>query len=68
MFLELPSTHSKPPSQILDHSLYHVSTLTTLTIAFVPRRTEAILFYSQFPDGTPDRLSLHAGCPVLEGI
>ena len=33
----------------------------------VPRRTEAILFYSQFPDGSPDRLSLHAGCPVLEG-
>ena len=36
-------------------------------LALKPRRAEAILFYSQFPDGSPDRLSLHAGCPVLEG-
>jgi hypothetical protein len=32
-----------------------------------PKKAEAILFYSQFPDGVPDRLSLHGGCPVLQG-
>ena len=36
-------------------------------LALRPRRAEAILFYSQLPDGSPDRNSLHAGCPVLEG-
>jgi hypothetical protein len=30
-----------------------------------PKKTEALLFYSQLPDGRPDRSSLHGGCPVL---
>lgn len=32
-----------------------------------PVKTEAILFYSQLNNGMADQLSLHGGCPVLEG-
>eukprot|EP00940_MAST-03C_sp_MAST-3C-sp2_P001804 g1804.t1 len=31
------------------------------------RKGDAVLFYSQHPNGTLDRQSLHGGCPVLEG-
>lgn len=37
-------------------------------MAIVPKKAEAILFYSQFPNGEVDRLSLHGGCPVLSGV
>ena len=30
-------------------------------------KANAILFYSQHANGAPDRLSVHGGCPVLEG-
>lgn len=33
-----------------------------------PHRLQAVLFYSQTPNLTLDYLSLHGGCPVLEGI
>ena len=36
-------------------------------MAVKPIKAEAILFYSQFPDGRVDRLSVHGGCPVLIG-
>jgi hypothetical protein len=29
-------------------------------------QAEAVLFYSQHPDGAVDRASMHGGCPVLE--
>jgi hypothetical protein len=32
-----------------------------------PNHTRAVLFYSQFPDGTLDPKSMHGGCPVLKG-
>uniref|UniRef100_A0A7S2Q2T0 Fe2OG dioxygenase domain-containing protein n=2 Tax=Skeletonema marinoi TaxID=267567 RepID=A0A7S2Q2T0_9STRA len=35
--------------------------------AVPPRRGDAILFYSQKPDGEMDRNSLHGACPVLKG-
>ena len=35
--------------------------------AVPPRRGDAILFYSQRPDGQLDRNSLHGACPVLKG-
>ena len=35
--------------------------------AVPPRRGDAILFYSQKPDGTMDKNSLHGACPVLKG-
>ena len=36
-------------------------------LAVAPKKAEAILFYSQFPDGMVDRLSIHGGCPVISG-
>lgn len=35
--------------------------------AVPPRRGDAILFYSQTPEGALDPASLHGACPVLEG-
>jgi hypothetical protein len=32
-----------------------------------PRKGDALLFYSQHPDGELDETSFHGGCPVLEG-
>ena len=34
-------------------------------LSITPKKAEAVLFYSQLPDGQPDRTSLHGGCPVL---
>ncbi|XP_047181041.1 probable prolyl 4-hydroxylase 4 [Vigna umbellata] len=36
-------------------------------IAVKPKRGDALLFFSLFPNAIPDTRSLHAGCPVLEG-
>jgi hypothetical protein len=36
-------------------------------LAIQPRKSRAVLFYSQHPNGQVDQSSLHAGCPVLEG-
>ncbi|KAJ8636530.1 hypothetical protein MRB53_010797 [Persea americana] len=36
-------------------------------IAVKPRRGDALLFFSLLPNATPDPMSLHAGCPVIEG-
>lgn len=36
-------------------------------LASYPRKGGAILFYSQKPNGELDPMSLHGGCPVLEG-
>ena len=32
-----------------------------------PTAGRAVLFYSQLPNGEPDPMALHGGCPVLEG-
>lgn len=36
-------------------------------LASYPRKGGAVLFYSQKPNGELDPMSLHGGCPVLEG-
>ncbi|OQS03334.1 hypothetical protein THRCLA_04380 [Thraustotheca clavata] len=36
-------------------------------LASYPQKAHAILFYSQKPNGELDPMSLHGGCPVLEG-
>eukprot|EP00613_Pedinella_sp_CCMP2098_P008050 CAMPEP_0171678382 /NCGR_PEP_ID=MMETSP0990-20121206/55639_1 /TAXON_ID=483369 /ORGANISM="non described non described, Strain CCMP2098" /LENGTH=94 /DNA_ID=CAMNT_0012265027 /DNA_START=1 /DNA_END=282 /DNA_ORIENTATION=- len=33
-----------------------------------PKKGDALLFYSQQPNGTLDEMSLHGGCPVLSGV
>jgi len=32
-----------------------------------PRKGDAILFYSQHPNGEVDKMSIHGGCPVISG-
>ena len=34
-------------------------------LSIKPKKAEAILFYSQLPDGRADRSALHGGCPVI---
>ncbi|GAB2210336.1 hypothetical protein Droror1_Dr00015600 [Drosera rotundifolia] len=36
-------------------------------IAVTPRKGDALLFFSLYPNATPDTSSLHGGCPVIEG-
>ncbi|XP_008795106.1 probable prolyl 4-hydroxylase 4 [Phoenix dactylifera] len=36
-------------------------------IAVKPRKGNALLFFSLHPDATTDEISLHAGCPVIDG-
>ncbi|KAL0647510.1 hypothetical protein Bca4012_045801 [Brassica carinata] len=36
-------------------------------IAVKPRKGDALLFFNLHPDAIPDPLSLHGGCPVIEG-
>ena len=35
--------------------------------AVKPKKGDALLFYSQQPDGSLDEMSFHGGCPVLKG-
>jgi hypothetical protein len=41
---------------------------TSSALKSYPRQGNAVLFYSQGPDGTLDPYSLHGGCPPLKGI
>ena len=36
-------------------------------LAVRPHSSRAVLFYSQHPDGSEDKSSLHGGCPVIKG-
>eukprot|EP00616_Rhizochromulina_sp_CCMP1243_P003024 CAMPEP_0118962014 /NCGR_PEP_ID=MMETSP1173-20130426/499_1 /TAXON_ID=1034831 /ORGANISM="Rhizochromulina marina cf, Strain CCMP1243" /LENGTH=508 /DNA_ID=CAMNT_0006910229 /DNA_START=69 /DNA_END=1595 /DNA_ORIENTATION=+ len=36
-------------------------------LAVKPKKATAVLFYSQHPDGTLDKASLHGACPVIRG-
>ena len=36
-------------------------------LAVKPYKSRAVLFYSQLPNGEPDKMSYHGGCPVLHG-
>lgn len=45
----------------------HLSRKCYTKFAVPPRRGDAILFYSQRPDGHLDHNSLHGACPVLKG-
>lgn len=43
----------------------HISDVYSQTVQ--PSKTRAVLFYSQYPNGTLDTYSFHGGCPVLKG-
>ncbi|XP_057546286.1 probable prolyl 4-hydroxylase 4 [Amaranthus tricolor] len=36
-------------------------------IAVKPKKGDALLFFSLYPNAVPDQMSLHGGCPVIEG-
>ncbi|KAL2922857.1 putative prolyl 4-hydroxylase 4 [Bienertia sinuspersici] len=36
-------------------------------IAVKPKKGDALLFFSLSPNAVPDQMSLHGGCPVIEG-
>lgn len=38
------------------------------SVAVKPRKGDALLFFSMNPDMSSDSASLHAGCPVIEGV
>jgi hypothetical protein len=44
-----------------------MTVLCRTRFAVRPKALRAVLFYSQFPNGTVDPLSYHGGCPVLRG-
>ncbi|CAN6457572.1 unnamed protein product [Victoria cruziana] len=43
------------------------STCAKTGMALVPRMGDALLFWNMHPDASLDALSLHGGCPVIEG-
>ena len=54
----------------LSHSSWEAKMAGECETAFSvpPRKGDALLFYSQQPDGSLDEMSFHGGCPVLDGI
>lgn len=64
-------TISQVVIDLVKSSNYVSNILTTLFLSVhfsvKPRKGDALLFYSLYPDATPDTASLHAGCPVDEG-
>lgn len=40
----------------------------TQGLSVVPKKRKVVVFYSMLPNGEGDPMSLHAGCPVEEGI
>lgn len=74
----LPSAYDHPPdttaSQELGRALFEKGSWEVdmvdkcaTKLATYPRKGHAVLFYSQKPNGELDPLSLHGGCPVLDG-
>ncbi|CAK4076653.1 unnamed protein product [Aphanomyces euteiches] len=74
----MPEGHEHPPlsseTLTLANSLfgrdsweYDMVKKCTSRLASYPRKTHAILFYNQKPSGELDPMSIHGGCPVLEG-
>ena len=56
-------SHLFPPNSWQRNMVADCRTMFTVK----PKRGEAILFYSQHPDGTVDNMSIHGGCPVIQG-
>lgn len=38
-----------------------------LYVQYKPRKGDAVLFHSMYPNGTFDKHALHGGCPVVKG-
>ena len=57
----------KTPGYISNKDAKWVCNESSPALRAAPIAGNAVLFYSQMPDGTLDKYSLHGGCPVLEG-
>ncbi|ETW00645.1 hypothetical protein H310_07213 [Aphanomyces invadans] len=75
---EMPPGHEHPPmsdavtsltASLFDDNSWEKDMVTKCStkLASYPQKTHAVLFYSQKPNGELDPMSLHGGCPVLEG-
>ncbi|MCH98385.1 prolyl 4-hydroxylase subunit alpha-1-like [Trifolium medium] len=60
-------TLKESPRHKLSETIEDLSECAKKGIAVKPRRGDALLFFSLHPNAIPDTLSLHAGCPVIEG-
>ncbi|TYZ64380.1 hypothetical protein PybrP1_009060 [[Pythium] brassicae (nom. inval.)] len=74
----LPSAYDHPPEAAADRefgrALFEAGSWESemvdkcaTKLASYPRKGHAVLFYSQKPNGELDPMSLHGGCPVLDG-
>jgi len=60
-------TSDTPGSIDVDDALYCCNT-TSSALRSMPKKGNAVLFYSQTPLGALDPFSLHGGCPVVKGV
>ncbi|CAK9029144.1 Probable prolyl 4-hydroxylase 9 (AtP4H9), partial [Durusdinium trenchii] len=58
----------KTPGYIAQRDAEWVCNTSSTALRSEPKAGTAVLFYSQLPDGTLDRYSLHGGCPVIKGL
>jgi len=56
-----------PSRRVLSENKEDLSDCAKRGIAVKPRKGDALLFFNLHPDAIPDPLSLHGGCPVIEG-
>ena len=40
----------------------------SVLVQYLPRKGDALMFYSVHPNGTFDKHALHGGCPVKKGV
>jgi prolyl 4-hydroxylase len=62
-----PGTN-KTPGYIAQRDAEWVCNTSSTALRSMPKAGNAVLFYSQGPDGALDTYSLHGGCPVVKGL
>jgi len=65
-----PPPSSESEEKVLSTGSWEEKMAETCSSQFAvnPKKGDALLFYSQQPNGTLDEMSLHGGCPVLSGV
>jgi prolyl 4-hydroxylase len=58
----------KTPGYIAQRDAEWVCNTSSTALRSMPKAGNAVLFYSQGPEGALDRYSLHGGCPVIKGL
>lgn len=53
--------------KLSDNNKEDLSDCAKKGVAVKPKKGDALLFFNLHPDATPDPMSLHGGCPVIEG-